>query len=412
MVSRIRFIVIALVLSCISAFPPAAWALITPELTDAPTDDGYIWCAFDLGVSIDEGLAFAGGINVVLYDINGGNRFSFVIGAEHYSRGGSITGELASRTTYKVYFDYPGIDGFALVHSSNGATVDTFTAYDNGAAQSWRIVAAEGRLNNAFSDIPDIHSSGLFAPSPSPVIAGQGEYGGEAQALLDGLVTALGVVDMEGQFGRFLTNSYIVGFAKPHAADYAEITGGAEEEYLEMGVLERFIWRETYIKPIILHNLGMYGAHFIDEDVFLSNFDPILTIMDRDNQGAVSEAFKALLLWQYRYFQETTTFYNFMTGTDYRSAAVQGAAAPTAFPSLAAPEPREDDEEIEPSAEGLQDAPEQQGGEENPGEGIWEGTLRVLRKSWFSILILLAAAGALVTVIVLRKRKDAFTPDD
>ncbi|BAL01895.1 hypothetical protein OBV_p-00400 (plasmid) [Oscillibacter valericigenes Sjm18-20] len=177
-----------------------------------------------------------------------------------------------------------------------------------------------------------------------------------------------------------------------YAKRYVKYCKGTEEEWKSKSRFEQFLWYELYINPIMCTQLeNGYNTYFKSVDVYHSNVtNTMYSMLSRIDQTQ-ADAFRTITDWQYNYFTQNGAVYNFVTG---KTSLDENNELQKVTES-------EDTSSADPTQSEINDLVEQ----ENGNKGVWSNTVIAIKNNALTIFILIVLVGALVTVIVRRKRK-------
>lgn len=179
-----------------------------------------------------------------------------------------------------------------------------------------------------------------------------------------------------------------------HIRSFERFAGGTEEEWQAKTPMERFVLRETYLRPLTYLALDNFDRHFGSERNFINNtIRSPLEGLNRDGDGSEAEVFKQLMLWQYNYIIDTGAVFNFITGESHQAIAI--AASPEAPDSDDEYDLGLTDEEREELDEALAELDERLTPAGNERQGM----------SWIFIVLIVILGIGLIGVIVFVKRK-------
>lgn len=168
---------------------------------------------------------------------------------------------------------------------------------------------------------------------------------------------------------------------------YEQTTNRPQDEYVNMTPYERMLWMSTYIKPALAltyEEYDYYRGSLENWNAHTVNVQQ--SIFDEWGTKEIANAYKALMEWQYNYFKENNTVYNFIEGktaADYKVTTVT-------------------EEEAEQFA---QDDLEQ--ARKDLQNGLTEENETANKKSGAAVPVLIAAVviGAAVCTVILYKKK-------
>ena len=152
------------------------------------------------------------------------------------------------------------------------------------------------------------------------VTAAEDDKYAEAARLFEAFLEATETIHADPD--RFST--LLMGY-RPHLGvqfqRFERFTGGTDEDWLAKTPVERWILDATYLQQ--LYRIGQgereHNSWFGSEEIFLNrNIEWHLQQLSRAGDGSEYDAFKELMLWQYRYILATGTAFNFITGVSHR----------------------------------------------------------------------------------------------
>ena len=359
-----------------------------------------VMCDLIIHIKDDTGGEYTGAISFTLTDIASGNQYRYGLSMQNYIFDFPFTESVIADTTYKMEFRFED-SRFALYDMQSGEAVERFHATASGYVADWVL------KNTSVLAVSTTEPQRFV-----PISEGAGD---EAAALWETFFNAVIIMDGDNAYLPFL-NIYGKAWEAEHAKTYAKYTDGSAYDWLTFSLLERFMWYETYIRIIDQLHSGNYDMYFGS----YSNFKQfaIRTVRDSlprfNKEGA--EAYENLMMWQYDYVRANSDVYNFITSTNFRvqSDEYKNFEPLSESEKKASEEQRliekdyveiekelivEDLEENELSSHGSVVISEKD-------SDIWDKTIDKLKSLWFTIILLFVVAGALISVIVYRKRND------
>lgn len=136
----------------------------------------------------------------------------------------------------------------------------------------------------------------------------------EAKAAFDTFMAAASQMENNSEFDTVF--SYYEKMEDSFAQRYAEYYIGIAAEYKEMTPFEQFLWYELYINPVMYTTLVGYDTYFSD----LGRYQATVTSTcysalkrQGDSGKEIANAYQSLMEWQYNFFVEHGSMYNFIT---------------------------------------------------------------------------------------------------
>lgn len=134
----------------------------------------------------------------------------------------------------------------------------------------------------------------------------------EAKELWSDFLESVSVIETDNKYAPVL--KVYKDTADFRAGYYEKVTGNSKSEYLDMSTFEQFLWYSTYIFPVNATTASGYETYFGSLAKWNSN------VAGNDynllkNQGATeqAQAYRTLMEWQYNFFLQTGSMYNFIT---------------------------------------------------------------------------------------------------
>ena len=366
--------------------------MASPEPDEQWGGREVLYGASSITIQDDTGLPFLGDITVRIVDAGSGIGSVSLFPYERYASGKPIAMTFVAGTTYAVGFDFGEMEGFAIV-DKNGIAFDSFQVPDDGYNEIWHIVCAVPASEPVSSDTLSNQADGYTATP-----------GGDEEAarLFAEFLAATEHIN-ESNLNLLYSSSIVPRYA----AFFASITGREESEWGMLDAYERFLWYGTYLWPLEMLQSNAYDYYFGSLQGFYQN--GLIGVIKSMPQirGNETDAYKALMAWQYEYIRTNGTVYNFMLGKDYLALKKEAKAVD--------PERERADREAVQQAEleAIRDTVLEMTQEEEvplspatAAQGAWGRTFDRLRGMGFTLALLLAFSGALVGVVVYRKSRD------
>lgn len=194
--------------------------------------------------------------------------------------------------------------------------------------------------------------------------------------------------------------------------DFPKVSNLSEEEITAMTPYERWLWDCSYVIPCLKVSAGDYDRMCGSLENWFNNAvsTPRHDIEFRGTPEMLA-AYDALMEWQYYFFVETGTVYNFITGKTNleekygeEAAAAPAPAEPTAPPE-SDPVVEQTEDPKEPTSDTAtgtpSDAPAAPDDEADAGSAAG-----ALKGSILTIVILVVLVGGLAVILYLKKKKD------
>ena len=225
----------------------------------------------------------------------------------------------------------------------------------------------------------------------------------EAAELFQVFLEAIETIRVEPD--RFST--LLMGY-RPHLGvqfqNFERFTGGTDEEWFAKTPVDRWILSATYLQQLYRIGQGEREHHswFGSEEIFLNrNIEWNLRRLSIDGDGSEHDAFKELMLWQYRYILTTGTTHNFITGISHPHSGEHMPITPQAPNVSYTPDDDYDlgltDEERAELEEALAEAEMPPVSQQSEAERGF---------SWIPVIIVIVLVGAIIFgVIIFKKRK-------
>jgi len=344
---------------------------------------------------------FLGDIRVSLTCISTGNQYTIVLNALNFLLEIPVTETLRANTTYRVEIMFSEPLSYVVVDRLSNDPVERLHMTASGYVARWE-------LRNPYME----SFTPVDPPSPTTTDIQDDDIYVEAAILFENFLEAVAHINDNPAFINTLLPH------RPHLGvqyqRFARFTSGTDEEWLAKTSLERFIWHETYLRPLYQLTLGEFNAFFGSESIFLDNIRSPLQNLTNEGDGSEADAFSALMLWQYNFIINTGTVFNFVTRVSHRDS--DGRVGVLPLP----PTPdnySNDDDYLELTVEDSEEIYEAIVEAEVivpyvPAErGIWDDVLDRLRAHWFSIILLFIVGGGLVCVIVYKKQNEIKDPE-
>lgn len=136
----------------------------------------------------------------------------------------------------------------------------------------------------------------------------------EAKLAFDTFMAVASQMENNSEFDTVF--SYYEKMEDSYAQRYAEYYIGTEDEYKEMTTLEQFLWYELYINPVMYTTFDGYDSYFSD----LARYQATVTATcystlkrQGDSGQEIADAYQSLMEWQYNFFVQHGSMYNFIT---------------------------------------------------------------------------------------------------
>lgn|GEM_PF-6949590 len=392
---------IALLLSFSLLLPFSFVALASP--IEPPTGNKLVEGALTVTLSDGTNGAFSGEVALVITDIAAGYMYDYSL-----SVGKTVTDTIVANTTYIAVFIFD--DGDYSVCERNGDPVSRFAMTAQGYNADWIVMNKdEGNNDTAAVGVPQ--GGGATGDSVR----------NEGLAMYARFIDVIGFIESDPRYDNLFDAVFPL-----EVNSYVNFAGGNEDDWEAMSRYDRYMIFCTYLYPMKMLSLGNYSRYFdsiqtFNNNVIGINYRLIKSVVGDDE----AEAFKELMAWQYEYFKgHNNAFFDFTTGinsTEYKNGirpgdllpveqpgntgdnaqdeAVQGgdgqgketpdSEVKTPVPATAAPTPAAP---VTPEAE--------------QKKGIWDDTIKKLKGSSLTIIILVIVAAALAGVIIYNKKRD------
>lgn len=96
---------------------------------------------------------------------------------------------------------------------------------------------------------------------------------------------------------------------------YEEITGRPQEEFNSLSTYDKVLLASTFIEPYYINDLGQTYNNDTEWTYATDTFNMMFGVCC-DNNKDMKSAYNKLMYWQYRYYQSSGAFYNFVEGRD------------------------------------------------------------------------------------------------
>lgn len=337
-------------------------------------------CQITFSVTDKTGGIFVDDIAITLLSDDGALEYTYTMNSVNYLFGTTVS-DTIERGNYHIALSFASKGDFSVLNA-DGTPITSVSLMDAEHAFNWMVVYNGGE-----------QPQGSTQGSADGYIADTGNA--EADAVWNAFLEAVAPVETDSEYASIL--KIVKNTASSCAKYYAKATGGAAEDYLGMPAFEQFLWYATYVLPVNGIKGGDYDFYCGSETAWISNTVGVPHGWLK-SFGSVEmlEAYEALMLWDYHYFLENGTAYNFMAGkssgenNEIGDVPVQN---PTDGPAV-----------TDPPVEPTPPVSEEPTTEEDE-TGIWGGTIALIKENAVTIIILLALAGVLGVIIIYRKKK-------
>ncbi len=167
-----------------------------------------------------------------------------------------------------------------------------------------------------------------------------------------------------------------------------------EEEWNSMSSFDIFVYFETFRKPYV----NMMTDTYSNEDEFVEDATVIKIFRGEENGEAFADALEKVIRWQYRYFEQTGTLYNFFAEEGEENAHLNRTE--TDGNGLTAEESKEVAELREELLEGedIKDVLEEETQTDN-------SLVRLFKEHMIAVIVLIVSGIAIIIVVIYIKSK-------
>lgn len=371
---------VALAMLCLLSMSVTAFA--TP--VEDPEGEENQCCLSFIVTDSTHGI-FMDDITITLLGMEKGREYTFAVTNADYLFGFTVGG-MVEPDDYNVALNYDSKgSGTYTVQNEDGSAIKTISADGGELALRWVVVyngeanATEPQESTADDYVADTDNE-------------------EANAVWNAFLGAIAPIETDSRYSSILkTTKSTAAF---DAKYYEKATGNSADEYLNMTPFEQFLWYATYVDPVNAITAGDYDYNCGSVENWLAHGVSVsYNLLKTFASAEMLEAYEELMVWDYNYFLETGSVYNFLTG---KGSNEENPVVDVPDPGDVTTEPVEPEEPVvEPSAPAQPSEPVEP---EEEG-GIWDDTKDAIKDNMITIAILVILAGALVGIIVYRKKK-------
>ena len=333
------------------------------------------------GIFIDE-------ITITLMNLSTNVEYNYTVTSLDYLFGTTVDGSV-KQGEYNIALNYPSKGQFA-VQNADGTAITSFSANNNAHTFDWVVVSNEGED----AAKPQTNSSETKA---NEFIAKTDNA--EADEAWNTFMDSVSVLETDDKYAAIL--KFYETTKDVYARNYEKVVAsGKAEDYLNMTSFEKFVWYTTYVTPVMATTYSDYDTYFGTVDKWNSNVvGEAFNLLKNQKATEQAEAYKTLMEWQYNYFKENASIYNFMTG---QSSKEENSTLETVSPDSAN---GNDGDPTDEEIQSLIDEENKSNKDAEKEKGIWSDTADLIKGNAFTIAILLILVGATIGVIIYRKRK-------
>lgn len=386
-------LILLLVVFCIANMKATVLAGENPP---APGEGSVLGdCRLTFSLTDKTNGVFTDEISITLLNTDTSLEYNYTITSGDYLIGVPVGGNV-KQGNYSIAISYSSKgQGQFVVQNADGTEISTFTADSTEHTFDWVVCGIES------------------TELPTPEIKGNEEQGSktaedyivetgieEADRLWKEFVEAVAPIQNDSNYSQIL--KIVQDTAEFNSSYYESATGNSKDEYLDMTSFEQFLWYSTYILPYIAINAGDYNTYCATVSKWNAYAVSVpYNWLKTFGEAEMADAYRALMEWDYQYFIEHGSIFNFMEANTSLEQDIQDilSASEEASEELQTKQPTEK-EVIESSVK-----EESRGGEKKEEKGIWDKTIAGIKNSVLTIVILLILSGATIAVIVYRKSK-------
>ena len=339
------------------------------------------------GIFIDE-------ITITLFNQDTNLEYNYNMTSADYLFGINVGGNVKQGSIYNIALNYASKGQF-IIKNADGTDITNFLADSDAHSFDWVVTSAD---TNATSTQTNLNSDEQTSKA-SEYVADTDNA--DADAAFNTFMESASKMENNSKFDMLF--SFYTSTEDECAKRYAEYCGKTEEEYKAFTPFEQFLWYELYVVPVM-------HTTFNDYDTYFENIDKWHSYVTSTTYGLLSrcgqeqaDAYQTLMDWQYNYFIETGTMYNFITGKssieENKELEVLETVTETTNSNLIDNNTTDGD----PTEKEIQSLIDEENKDKDTG--IWSEFIKKVKENAITITILLVLVGTLIGVIIYRKRK-------
>lgn len=383
--------ILTLMFAMIYIMGTSTTALATIVATSKAQQAGLGDCRLTFALADETNGIFIDEITITLLNQDTNLEYNYYMTSADYLFGITVGGNVKQGSTYNIALNYASKGQF-IIKNADGTDITNFVADSDTHSFDWVVTSTDTSTDS--TQVLTNTSSEPETPKASEYVADTDNA--DADAAFNTFMESASKIENNSKFDILF--SYYKDMESEYAKRYAEYCGKTEEEYKAFTPFEQFLWYELYVNPIMYTTFGNYDSYFESIGRWHSTVTSLAYgLLSRCGQEQ-ADAYQILMDWQYNYFIETGTMYNFITG---KSSVEENKELEVLSPNTKTTDG--DSTDGDPTDKEIQNLLNEE--KKDKDTGIWSDFIQGVKDNAVTVVILLVLAGILVGVIIYRKRK-------